>query len=63
VITKGQAKSFSYDVYINGAWIPIEYKELNKILYIPSTLLKKGDNIKIIAEDQLQNRSELEFVY
>ena len=61
--TKGSATNFTYDVYVNGNWTPCEYKSLVKNIYISKANLKKGDIILVVAEDQLDNRSELEFIY
>lgn len=60
---KGSAIDFTYDTYVNGVWTPFEYKSLDKKIYIAVSDLKKGDQIKIVAKDQLQNVSELDFIY
>lgn len=53
IVTKGRAKMLTYDVYINGTWVPCEYKETIKTLYVP--VGQSGDNIQIIAQDQYNN--------
>lgn len=60
---KGSAIDFTYDSYVNGVWTPFEYKSLDKKIYISTADLKKGDQIKIVARDQVQNVRELEFIY
>lgn len=55
------AKDFSYNVWIDDRWLPCEYKELIKTLYVPLKGLEAGShNLKIKVADQYLNTGSWE---
>ncbi len=64
VNTRGSAKNFSYQVYLDGVWKPYEMKETTHNVYVPIQDLSPGEHhIMVKAEDIFQNQSFWESIF
>jgi hypothetical protein len=64
ISTGGNAKPFTYQVFLDGNWKPCEMKETVNTLYVPIKDLNSGEHhLMIKVEDVFQNRNFWEGIF